>query len=38
MDKKLKTIGGFIIDTTIIWEAVIVGSASVLKGRECYGD
>jgi len=36
MDKKLKTIGAFIIACAIIWGAVIVGSASALKGTECY--
>jgi len=36
VDKKLKTIGAFIMASAIIWGAVIVGSASVLKGTECY--
>jgi hypothetical protein len=37
MDKKIKTIGAFIIASAIIWGVVIVGSAAALKGTECYG-
>jgi len=36
MNKKQKTIGAFLIASAIIWGAVIVGSASALKGTECY--
>ena len=36
MNKKQKTIGSFMIASAIIWGAVMVGSAFVLKGTECY--
>lgn len=38
MDKQIKTIGALIIASAIIWAAVIVGSASALKGTECYNE
>lgn len=37
MKRNVKTIGGFIIASAIIWGAVIVGCSLVLKGTECYG-
>lgn len=36
MDKKVITIGAFIIGSAIIWGAVILGCSFVLKGTECY--
>ena len=36
MEKKKKSIGLFIIISALIWGAVIVASAYVLKGTECY--
>jgi len=33
---KKSTFGAFIIASAIIWGAVILGSASVLKGTGCY--
>ncbi len=36
MEKKFKTIGAFVIASTIIWGAVIVGISFALKGTECY--
>jgi hypothetical protein len=38
MNKTSKTIGALIIASAIIWGAVIVGSASTLKGTECYSE
>ncbi len=38
MDKQIKTIGALIIVSAIIWGAVIVGSASALRGTECYNE
>jgi hypothetical protein len=37
MEKRYKTIGAYIIASAIIWAAVIIGCAYVLKGTECYG-
>jgi len=36
MDKKIITIGAFIIASAIIWGAVIIGCSLALKGTECY--
>ena len=36
MDKNIKTIGGFIIASAIIWGIVIVGCSFALKGTEGY--
>lgn len=36
MNKKVKTIGAFILGSAIIWAAVIIGSSYALKGTECY--
>ncbi len=36
MDKKLKTIGAYIIVSAIIWGAVILGCAFALKGTDSY--
>lgn len=36
MDKKIKSIGTFIIASALIWGAVIVGSSMALKGTGCY--
>ena len=36
MDKKVITIGAFIIGSAIIWGAVIIGCSFALKGTECY--
>lgn len=38
MNKKFRTIGALIIASAIIWGAVLVGSASALKGTECYSE
>ena len=37
MDKKIRSIGAFIIASAIVWGAVMVGSSLALKGTECYG-
>ena len=36
MDKKIKTIGAFMIASAIIWGAVIIGCSFALKGTGCY--
>ena len=36
MDKKIKSIGAFIIASALIWGTVMVGSSMALKGTECY--
>ena len=36
MDKKIKSIGAFIIASALIWGTVILGSSLALKGTECY--
>ncbi len=36
MDKKMKSIGAFIIASAIIWGVVIIGCSFVLKETECY--
>ncbi len=36
MDKKKRIVGALIITSAIIWGAVILGTASALKGTECY--
>ena len=36
MDKKLTTLGAFIIASAIIWGAIIIGCSYALKGTECY--
>ena len=38
MDRKFKTIGAFIIVSSIIWGAVILGSSYALKGTGCYDE
>ena len=36
MNKKLTTLGAFIMASAIIWGAVIMGCSYALKGTECY--
>ncbi|MCF7921999.1 MAG: hypothetical protein K9M55_04790 [Candidatus Marinimicrobia bacterium] len=36
MDKKIISIGAFIIGSALIWGAVILGCSYALKGTECY--
>ncbi len=38
MDRKIKTIGVFIIASAIIWGVVIIGCAFKLKGTECFSE
>lgn len=38
MDKKIKSIGAFIIASALVWGAVIVGCSLALSGTECYGE
>ena len=36
MNKKVKTLGAFIIASAIVWGAVIIGCSLALSGTECY--
>jgi hypothetical protein len=38
MDKKMKSIGLFIIASAIIWGAVIIGCSLKLKGTGCFNE
>lgn len=38
MDKKMKSIGAFIIASAIIWGVVIIGCSFALKETECYDE
>lgn len=38
MDKKIRTIGAFIIASAVIWGAVIIGCSLKLKGTGCFQD
>ncbi|MBC8192150.1 MAG: hypothetical protein ISR87_08175 [Candidatus Marinimicrobia bacterium] len=36
MDKKIVSLGAFILGSAIIWGAVILGCSFALKGTGCY--
>jgi hypothetical protein len=36
MNKKLITVGAFVIASAVIWGAIIIGCSYALKGTECY--
>ena len=38
MDKKIKSIGIFIITSALIWGAMIIGCSLKLKGTGCYSE
>lgn len=38
MNKKMKSIGPFIIASAIIWGAVILGCSVILKGTGCFNE